>query len=57
MVRLLTFAASLGMFGPAWRFSPQRIAAHAATVMRFAQRLSRELGYRGDYPRPAEDRS
>src|SRR2546421_433774 len=24
MVRLLPFAASLGMFGPAWRFSPQR---------------------------------
>jgi DNA-binding IclR family transcriptional regulator len=30
-------------------------AAQASTVMRFAQRLSRELGYRGAYPRPLED--
>jgi DNA-binding IclR family transcriptional regulator len=47
-------AASLGMFGPVWRISAQRMSAHAATVARFAQRLSRELGYRGAYPPPLE---
>jgi DNA-binding IclR family transcriptional regulator len=46
-------AAALGMFGPAWRVSPQRLSAHALTVARFAERLSRELGYRGEYPPPA----
>lgn len=43
-------AAAVGMFGPAWRVSQQRVSAHSATVARFAQRLSRELGYRGDFP-------
>jgi DNA-binding IclR family transcriptional regulator len=43
-------AAALGMFGPVWRVSPQRVSTHSTTVARFAQRLSRELGYRGAYP-------
>jgi DNA-binding IclR family transcriptional regulator len=42
--------AALGMFGPAWRLSSRRLAARKQIVMRFAQRLSRELGYAGLYP-------
>ncbi|HEX7055526.1 MAG TPA: IclR family transcriptional regulator [Burkholderiales bacterium] len=46
--------AALGMFGPAWRLSPERLAAHAKTVTRCAQRLTKELGYAGAYPPPPE---
>lgn len=42
--------AALGMFGPAWRVSPERLSAHAKTVAKLALRLSKELGYGGPYP-------
>lgn len=46
--------AALGMFGPAWRVSQERISGHAKTVAQFAYRLSKELGYGGAYPPVAE---
>lgn len=42
--------AALGMFGSAWRVSPERVSTHAKTVARLAHRLSKELGYGGAYP-------
>jgi len=43
-------AAAIGTFGPTWRMSARRIAAQGRLVSRYAQQLSRELGYRGPYP-------
>lgn len=43
-------AAALGMFGPTWRFSTRQMAARARVVTRYAQKLSKELGYQGPYP-------
>lgn len=42
--------AALGMFGPSWRFSTRRIAAQASIVSRYAEQLSRQLGFREPYP-------
>jgi DNA-binding IclR family transcriptional regulator len=49
-----SIVAALGMFGPTWRLSPERLSTHAKTVARFAHRLSKELGYGGAYPPLAE---
>lgn len=46
--------AALGMFGPAWRVSPERLLTHGKTVTRYAHRLAKELGYGGAYPPLAE---
>lgn len=43
-------AAALGMFGPTWRLSTRRIAGQASIVKRYAEQLSRDLGYREPYP-------
>lgn len=42
--------AAIGMFGPAWRVSSERVSSLGKTVTRSAQRLSKELGYAGVYP-------
>jgi IclR family KDG regulon transcriptional repressor len=47
--------AALGMFGAAWRISPQRMSTCVTLVTQQAERLSRELAYREPYPPPAED--
>lgn len=47
--------AALGMFGPAWRVSHERVSLHSKTVADLAHRLSKELGYGGAYP-PADQK-
>lgn len=47
--------AAIGMFGPAWRISNGRVAAHAKTVARHAKTLSADLGYDGVYPPALEN--
>lgn len=42
--------AALGMFGAAWRISPQRMSTCVTLVTQMAERLSRELAYRDPYP-------
>jgi DNA-binding IclR family transcriptional regulator len=49
-------AAALGMFGPAWRLSLSRITTRGSIVARYAEQLSRQLGYRGPYPMVLENR-